>query len=81
MTQDELNNALAKAFAMGTYRNVTELNQDELNELKEDYLFRIKCDEEVSYSEIIMAHEIPNEVIFKEYEGISFVEEDFSCNL
>lgn len=54
--------------------NVTELNQDQLEELKQTYLYQ----EENDY---MFAYEIPNEVIFKHYAHISFVEEDFASNI
>ena len=57
-------------------RKVEELNEDELNELRKSYFY----DESVNhfYRNI---DDMPNEVLFSHYEGISFVEEDFFCNL
>lgn len=52
--------------------NVTELTQDQIVELKWTYLY----DVENEYSCI---GEIPDEVIFKHFDGIDFVDEDFAC--
>lgn len=59
---------------------VTELNRQQLNELKQHYVFK-KADEQgysPSYGELVDAENIPDEVIFEEYSHICFVEEDFS---
>jgi hypothetical protein len=49
---------------------VTELNQNQIDELKTTYLY----DVENNYS---YAEEIPNQVIFKHFSGIHFVNDDF----
>jgi hypothetical protein len=61
--------------------DVKELNRDELNELKSSYLTKLKEDESPSYQDYINAENIPDEIIFEEYAGITFVKEDFFCNL
>lgn len=53
---------------------VQELNKDELEELKWAYFYEEPNDFDYP-------NEIPNEVIFEHFGHISFVEEDFSCNL
>ena len=55
---------------------VTELTQDELQDLKWNYFY----DDEVSH-DFDYPYQIPNEIIFKHFAHISFVEEDFSCNV
>jgi hypothetical protein len=55
-------------------KSVHELNENELEELKWTYFYDVENDFEYAY-------EIPNEVIFEHFSHISFVEEDFSCNL
>ena len=57
-------------------RTVTELTQDELQELKWNYFYDTQEEHFFDYP-----HEIPNETIFKHFAHISFVEEDFSCNV
>lgn len=57
---------------------VKELNQEQLNELKVQYVF--DHNPSPSWDELVCAEIIPNEVIFKEYGHIEFVEEDFFCN-
>lgn len=69
--------------------NVTELNREQLTQLKQQYL-GILADEgtfaevldvdydEPSYSDLANADEIvPDDVVFEEWEGTDFVEEDF----
>ena len=53
--------------------DVTELNQEQLEQLKWTYFYDVEND-------YVFACEIPNEVIFEHFSGISFVEEDFSTN-
>lgn len=67
--------------------NVTELNRDQLIELKQSYLCQLNdCGEheevvEVSYDELANADEvIPDDVIFEHYQGVIFSEDDFFCS-
>lgn len=72
--------------------DVRELNRDEITELKQSYLTKLEaegsyaevmgCDyDEPSYWDIANADEIvPDDVIFREYEGVQFVKDDFFCN-
>lgn len=52
--------------------DVTELNQDQIDELKTTYLYDVEND-------YTCEEEIPNKVIFKHFSGISFVNDDFAC--
>jgi len=56
--------------------NVTELNRDELEELRSNYFY----DENINHF-YRNVNDVPNQVLFEYYGGISFVEEDFFCNL
>lgn len=61
------------------YRDVRELNKDELDELRETYYWQLVDtgeDEGIDGPE-----DIPDDVLFDHYAGISFVEEDFFCNI
>ena len=71
--------------------NVTELTREQLTELKCNYLEQL-ADEgtfaevldvdynEPSFSDLANADEIvPDCVIFKNYEGVCFVNDDFFC--
>jgi hypothetical protein len=58
-------------------KNVKELNKNELDQLKWNYFY----DEEVVQNKYDYPHEISDEVIFAHYEHVSFVEEDFFCNV
>lgn len=71
--------------------NVTELNRDQIHELKEAYLIRLA--DEGTFAEVLgvdydspswydMANAdsiVSDEVIFEEYANTNFVEEDFFC--
>ena len=75
------------------YRDVTELTRDELRELKCNYMYELANEgtfaevmdrdyDEPSYWDLANADEIiPDDVVFRQYEGVSFVEEDFFCNV
>lgn len=58
---------------------VRELNRTQLGELKQDYVCKMfaKQDKDPSYGDLVDAAKIPDEIIFEEYDGIEFVEEDF----
>ena len=61
--------------------NVRELNRNQLNELKEHYLTQKLYYEnkDVSYGELLESHNILDSVIFDEYDGINFSNDDFTC--
>ena len=71
--------------------NVHELSREQLTELKQNYLCQLADEgtfseiagrdyDEPSYGDLADADEIvPDDVIFRNYEGVDFVEEDFSC--
>jgi hypothetical protein len=61
-------------------RTVHELNEDELEELRERYYYLLEeVDKDVFYS--YSSHEdIPMSEIISHYEGTYFVEDDFWCN-
>lgn len=62
------------------YRTVYDLNEEELNELRETYYYQLfECDEDV-LEDCDCASDIPNEVIYNHYDGIYFVDDDFWCN-
>jgi hypothetical protein len=65
------------------YRNVNELTQNELEELRSRYYYQLIDDgslEEVMGKEINSEEEIPMDLIKDHYRDTSFVEEDFFCN-
>ena len=66
------------------YRNVTELNQNELQELRSNLYHELLDDgslNEVMGKEIEEEEEIPMDFVKEYYASTSFVEEDFFCNL
>ena len=61
------------------YRDVFDLTKDELEELRDSYYWQLVDtgeDEGIDGPE-----DIPDDVLFDHYAGISFVEEDFFCNI
>lgn len=62
------------------YKTVYDLNREELNELKDSMFWADDTDEEI-LNGINYYWEIPDEVIYNHYNGISFVDEDFMCNI
>ena len=63
-------------------RTVDELNQDELEELRESYFYQLQdTDSEVLGDIITSAEMIPMKNIITHYEGMIFTEEDFFCNI
>lgn len=66
---------------------VRDLNREQLNELKETYATQLaECGEDkevlgISYQALADVTEIPDEVIFNHYEGMTFTEDDFFCSV
>lgn len=70
---------------------VHELNKDQMIELKQKYLDHLADEgtyaevmnvdyDEPSYDDLAMADEIvPDDVVYREYEEICFVPDDFFC--
>ena len=70
---------------------IKELSREQMHELKEAYLTKLADDgtfaevlgvdyDEPSYGDLANADEIvPDDVIFREYDGIDFVNDDFFC--
>lgn len=67
--------------------NVRELNYGELLQLKEelyygtDILPEMTEEQKKTCDEAACADDIPDELVFELYDGISFVEEDFWVNV
>lgn len=59
-------------------KKVTELNKSELDQLKWTYFYDEDIDHKYQYD---YPHQISDEVIFAHYENISFVDDDFFCNI
>lgn len=71
--------------------DVTELNREQLESLKCDYMIRLaeqgifadvvgRDYDSPAWEDIAFADEIvPDDVVFREFEGVDFVEEDFFC--
>lgn len=55
---------------------VRQLSREQLNELKETYMFETVCSGP-SYSDLAEACNIHDELIFEHYDGYDFVNDDF----
>lgn len=74
------------------YYDVTELNREQLTEIKQRYLIELADEGKFAevggvdydypdWDDIAHADEIvPDDVIFRRYEGIYFVPDDFFCS-
>lgn len=60
-------------------KTVYDLSREELDELKAAHYDQLQYTDEPN--EFLCYDEIPDDIIFHHYEGISFVDEDFFCNL
>lgn len=54
--------------------NVTELNSDQLNVLRQQYHYTIN-----DSTAFVGTDEVPDAALFDFYAGIKFMPEDFSC--
>ena len=68
------------------YRDVTELDSDELWELKDRLFWDVDSEEMTDKQRNIVLDavnqdDIPDELIFDVFDRYSFVEEDFWCNV
>lgn len=67
---------------------VYELSREQLNELKENYFWSddyIPCCYKHwntgDYVPVLFPHDIPDDIIFNIYDGITFVNDDFCCSM
>ncbi|MBC2457170.1 hypothetical protein [Clostridium beijerinckii] len=58
---------------------VTELSQGQLSELKMNYYYG-EDEDDGHEAEYACPDDVPNEVIFKHYADIDFVNDDFGCS-
>ncbi len=67
--------------------NVTELNNEQILELKNNIFWnridyeKINDREEDILDGISCPEDIPDDVVFKKYDGITFTDDDFFCNI
>jgi hypothetical protein len=62
------------------YRTVYDLTREELDELKDALFWSDETDEEILEG-IDYSWQIPDEAVLRHFDGISFVDEDFFCNI
>ena len=55
---------------------VYDLNESQMEELKQAYVTQIS-DDGISYGELAAAAEIPDDIIYNHYDGVIFSEDDF----
>lgn len=62
------------------YRTVYDLNKVELDELRDD-MFWFVSDDFLAKNNVEYFWQITDEMIYNHFGGISFVDEDFMCNI
>lgn len=62
------------------YKTIYDLNRAELNELKDEMFWGVD-NSFLEENNINNPWEITDEMLFAHFGGISFVEEDFMCNI
>lgn len=60
--------------------DVRDLTREQLQELKDSYFWQEET-QDILGDDITSPEEIPDDVIFHHYEGISFVDDDFWCTM
>jgi len=60
------------------YKTVYELNREELDELKMSYYDELQYTDDADT--FLCYDSIPDEAVFRHYDGIIFAEDDFFCN-
>lgn len=61
-------------------KTVYDLSRDELDELKTNFFWQDET-QDILEGDYTSPEQIPDEIIFKHYDGICFVDEDFLCNI
>lgn len=63
------------------YRSVNELNESELNELRSTLYYQLYENGTIDIdNDIEDAEDITDDMLYKHYDGICFVKDDFFCN-
>lgn len=62
------------------YYNVRDLTREQIQELKEAYFWQEET-QDVLGDDITSPEQIPDDIIFYYYEGISFTDDDFFCTM
>jgi hypothetical protein len=62
-------------------KSVHELNQDELEELRGNYFVQLQNTDSDVLDDITSSDDIPMGDVILHYEGTSFYNDDFFCNL
>jgi len=60
-------------------KTVRDLNRDQLDELKSAYFWDPDT-QDILPEEVVYPEQIPDEVIFDYYDGVMFVDDDFSVS-
>lgn len=61
--------------------DVSELNQEQLEELRESYFQQLLDTDEEVLGNITCSEQLPMDNVIAHYEGIYFVEDDFFCTM
>ena len=62
------------------YKTVYDLTNEQITELKEAFFWQCMTEDEDILGDISYSWEIPDNVIYNHYSGITFVDDDFCCS-
>lgn len=63
------------------YKSVFDLSPAEMEELKQSYFYQLQDENPEILQGITEAEQIPDDIIQEHYSGVSFVDDDFFCNM
>ena len=63
------------------YRTVHDLTPEELDELRATYYEQLDEVDNDVLEDVSSYEEVTNEMLFNHYDGVSFIREDFFCNM
>lgn len=63
------------------YKSVYDLSPAEMEELKQSYFYQLQNENLEILQDITEAEQIPDDIIQEHYYGVSFVNDDFFCNM
>lgn len=63
------------------YRTVHDLTPEELDELRASYYEQLDETDDDVIEDVSSYEEVTDEMLFNHYDGVSFVREDFFCNM
>lgn len=63
------------------YKSVYDLSPTEMEELRQSYFYQLQNESPEILQGITDPEQIPDDIIQEHYSGVSFVDDDFFCNM